>query len=86
MLNQGCFDHYDRQQLLDYCKMRLNNGAAVVRFKFSDQDAYDMAYTEWIQDGYVRRTAEYYMELYGISSVEYHYGLLQNMKTIYLMF
>lgn len=86
VLNQGCFDQYDRQQILDYCRMRLDNGAAVIRFKFSSSDAYETACRELLEEGYVRRTAEYYMELYGISSVEYHYGLLQNMKTIYLMF
>lgn len=86
VLNQGCFDAYDRQQILDYCKMRLNNGAAVVRFKFTDQDAYDMAYKEWIQEGYIQEAAEYYLQLYGMTTVEYHYGLLQNLKTFYLMF
>ncbi|HJB16192.1 MAG TPA: transglutaminase-like superfamily [Candidatus Blautia excrementipullorum] len=86
VLNQGCFDSYDRQQILDYCKMRLNNGAAVVRFKFTNQEAYDAAYQEWIQGGYVQEAAEYYLQLYGMSTVEYHYGILQNMKTIYLMF
>ena len=86
VLNQGCFDVYDRQQILDYCKMRLNNGAAVVRFKFTDQDAYDTAYKEWIQEGYIQEAAEYYLQLYGMTTVEYHYGLLQNLKTFYLMF
>lgn len=86
VLNQGCFDTYDRQQILDYCKMRLDNGAAVVRFKFTNQDAFDMAYQEWIQEGYIQYAAEYYLELYGMNTVEYHYGILQNMKTVYLMF
>ena len=39
VLNQGCFDGYDWENIYDYCKMRLDNGAAVVRFKFSNQEA-----------------------------------------------
>ncbi len=86
VMNQGCFDFYDAQSLYDYCCMRLDNGAAVVRFKFSSQEAYNQAYKEWIQEGYIERVAEYYLQLYGINSVEYHYGLLENMKTMYFMF
>ncbi len=86
VLNQGCFDVYDREMLYRYCQMRLDNGAAVVRFKFSSQDAYNQAYREWIQEGYIEHIAEYYLQLYGLNSVEYHYGLLENMKTMYFMF
>jgi hypothetical protein len=86
VLNQGCFDIYDTEALYSYCKMRLDNGAAVVRFKFSTQEAYNEAYREWIQESYIDRVAEYYLQLYGLESVEYHYGLLENMKTMYFMF
>lgn len=86
VLNQGCFEDYDRQALYEYCQMRLDNGAAVVRFKFSGQEAYNEAYREWIQESYINHIAEYYLQIYGISSVEYHYGLLENMKTMYFMF
>lgn len=86
VLNQGCFDSYDREQIMDYCRMRLDNGAAVVRFKFSGQEVYDAALRDLLEENNVRYAAEYYMQLYGISSVEYHYGLLQDMKTVYLMF
>ena len=34
VLNQGYFEDYSWQDIYDYCKMRLDNGAAVVRFKF----------------------------------------------------
>ncbi len=86
VLNQGCFEVYDRQELYEYCQMRLDNGAAVVRFKFSSQEAYNEAYREWIQESYINHIAEYYLQIYGMTSVEYHYGLLENMKTMYFMF
>lgn len=86
--NQACFDAYDYQTLYDFCCMRLDNGAAVVRFKFQNQEDFDTAYNQWIQgeDGYIQDVARYYMSLYGMSTVEYHYGILENLKTMYFMF
>ena len=46
----GLFDTYDTEALYSYCKMRLDNGAAVVRFKFSTQEAYNEA----TENGYRR--------------------------------
>ena len=86
VLNQACFDTYNEQQIYDFCCMRLDNGAAVVRFKFTSQDAFDSAYRQWIQDGYIQNVARYYLQLYGLETVEYHYGILDNLKTMYFMF
>lgn len=86
VLNQGCFDTYDWQSVYDYCKMRLDNGAAVVRFKFSGQEAFGQAFEEWITGGSVQDVAQYYMQLHGMRQVEYHYGVLDNLNTIYFIF
>lgn len=86
VLNQGCFAAYDWQEIYDYCCMRLDNGAAVIRFKFSSQDAFEEAYRKWIEEKEIQNAARYYMELYGLSEVEYHYGVLENLKTMYFMF
>ena len=66
--------------------MRLNNGAAVVRFKFSNEEAFQAAYDEWITGEKIQDVARYYMSLYDLNQVEYHYGILDNMKTMYYMF
>ena len=86
VLNQACFETYDTQQIYDFCCMRLDNGAAVVRFKFTSQDAFDSAYRQWIQEGYIQNVAGYYLQMYGLSTAEYHYGILDNLKTMYFMF
>lgn len=86
ILNQGCFDYYERGMLYDYCCMRLNFGAAVVRFKFSGQAAFDQAIEDMITNGSVENVAMYYMQMYGLGQVEYHYGILEHLKTIYFMF
>lgn len=89
MLNGACFDSYDYQSLYEFCCMRLDNGAAVVRFKFRNQEDFDEVYQQWIQsdgDEYIQDVARYYMGLYGLSTVEYHYGVLDNLKTMYFMF
>lgn len=86
VLNQGCFDGYDWETIYDYCKMRLNNGAAVVRFKFSNQEAFAAACNELLDNGEVQNVAQYYMKQNGLGQVEYHYGVLDNFYTIYLIF
>lgn len=86
VLNQACFSSYNWQEIYDFCRMRLDNGAAVIRFKFSTQEAFDAAYKEWILGEEIRSAARYYMDLYGLGEVEYHYGVLENLKTMYFMF
>ena len=86
VLNQGCFDGYDWETIYDYCKMRLDNGAAVVRFKFSNQEAFAAACNELLDNGEVQNVAQYYMKQNGLGQVEYHYGVLDNFYSIYLIF
>lgn len=84
--NQGCFDSYDPEIIYDYCVMRLNNGAAVVRFKFSSREAYEEAYEDLVENNQARRIAEYYLGLNQLEQTEYHYGVLQDLYTFYYMF
>ena len=86
VLNQGCFDGYDWETIYDYCKMRLDNGAAIVRFKFSNQEAFAAACNELLDNWEVQNVAQYYMKQNGLGQVEYHYGVLDNFYTIYLIF
>ena len=86
VLNQGYFEDYSWQDIYDYCKMRLDDGAAVVRFKFGSQEAFSEACQELLDDGVVQNVAQYYMKLHGLGQVEYHYGVLDNFYTIYFIF
>lgn len=86
VLNQGYFEDYSWQDIYDYCKMRLDNGAAVVRFKFGSQEAFSEACQELLEDGVVQNVAQYYMKLHGLGQVEYHYGVMDNFYTIYFIF
>lgn len=86
VLNQGYFEDYSCQDIYDYCKMRLDNGAAVVRFKFGSQEAFSEACQELLDDGVVQNVAQYYMKLHGLGQVEYHYGVMDNFYTIYFIF
>lgn len=86
VLNQGYFEDYSWQDIYDYCKMRLDNGAAVVRFKFGSQEAFSEACQELLDDGMVQNVAQYYMKLHGLGQVEYHYGVMDNFYTIYFIF
>ena len=86
VLNQGYFEDYSWQDIYDYCKTRLDNGAAVVRFKFGSQEAFSEACQELLDDGVVQNVAQYYMKLHGLGQVEYHYGVMDNFYTIYFIF
>lgn len=86
VLNQGYFEDYSWQDIYDYCKMRLDNGAAVVHFKFGSQEAFSEACQELLDDGVVQNVAQYYMKLHGLGQVEYHYGVMDNFYTIYFIF
>ena len=86
VLNQGYFEDYSWQDIYDYCKMRLDNGAAVVRFKFGSQEAFSEACQELLDDRVVQNVAQYYMKLHGLGQVEYHYGVMDNFYTIYFIF
>ena len=86
VLNQGYFEDYSWQDIYDYCKMRLDNGAAVVRFKFGGQEAFSEACQELLDDGVVQNVAQYYMKIHGLGQVEYHYGVMDNFYTIYFIF
>lgn len=86
VLNQGYFEDYSWQDIYDYCKMRLDNGAAVVRFKFGSQETFSEACQELLDDGVVQNVAQYYMKLHGLGQVEYHYGVMDNFYTIYFIF
>ena len=86
VLNQGYFEDYSWQDIYDYCKMRLDNGAAVVRFKFGSQEAFSEACQELLDDGVVQNVAQYYMKLHGLGQVEYHYVVMDNFYTIYFIF
>lgn len=86
VLNQGYFEDYSWQDIYDYCKMRMDNGAAVVRFKFGSQEAFSEACQELLDDGVVQNVAQYYMKLHGLGQVEYYYGVMDNFYTIYFIF
>ena len=86
VLNQGYFEDYSWQDIYDYCEMRMDNGAAVVRFKFGSQEAFSEACRELLDDGVVQNVAQYYMKLHGLGQVEYHYGVMDNFYTIYFIF
>lgn len=86
VLNQGYFEDYSWQDIYDYCKMRMDNGAAVVRFKFGSQESFSEACQELLDDGVVQNVAQYYMKLHGLGQVEYHYRVMDNFYTIYFIF
>lgn len=86
VMNGACFDVYDREQVYGLCRLRIENDAAVIRFKFCTQEAYEEAYLDLIGNDAIQEMARYYLAAHGLSQISYHYGVLENMKTMYYMF
>ena len=86
VLNQACFDNYNWQSVYDLSRLRIDHNAAVIRFKFSSKEAFDQAYSEWVNGDGAGETAQYYMRSHGLTNVSYHCGAIENLRTIYLIF
>lgn len=86
VMNGACFDTYDEQQVYDLCCLRIDNNAAVIRFKFSDRGAFEEAEKYWIDGDAASDVAQYYMQVHDIQRVEYHSGVLDSFMTIYYIF
>ena len=84
--NQACFPSYDFHEVYNLCRLRLDNNAAVVRFKFADKEAFEAARPDWVDGEAPQDVARYYMQLHGLSRVDYHCGVLENFYTIYYIF
>lgn len=85
-MNLGLFDTYDRQKIYEYCCMRLDYGAAVIRFKFGNAEAFEAACEEWEEGDAVQDVAQYYMKKYNMWQTAYHIGVLEQFYTMYIMF
>ncbi len=86
ILNQGCFDEYDPFALNDYYQMRIDNNAAVIRFKFSNEAAFLEALEYWPSSEELENAIQYYMAYNGLMQVQYHYGVLDSLYTLYYIF
>ena len=84
--NNACFDDYDWQKVYDLCRLRIDNNAAVVRFRFARQEDFERAVSEWGEGDSASEVANYYMTRNGLDRVEYHFGVLDTFKTIYEIF
>ncbi len=85
-VNQACFDTYDYQSVYDLCTLRIDNSAAVVRFKFSSEEAFLKACADWKDGNGPSEIANYYMTKNGLQSVNYYTGILEEFYTFYFMF
>ena len=86
VMNGACFTDYDWQSVYDLCRLRIDNNAAVVRFKFADKETFEAARASWIDGDSPQEVARYYMEVHGMNRVGYHCGVLDNFYTLYYIF
>lgn len=84
--SQSAFTGYDWDALYGYCQARVDEGNTLIRFKYMDEEGFAQARAELIDQERIQDIARYYMEVQGYTEIEYHYGILEELKTIYLMF
>ena len=77
---------YSWQAVQDLCRLRIDNGAAVVRFKVGPAEDFSAAKEEWINGESSRLVSQYYMQRNGMGYVEYYCGTLDTFKTFYFIF
>ena len=86
VLNGGCFSSYDPDSLNSYFHMRIDNGAAVIRYKFTDRTVFEEADKDWPLTPQLEEAIQYYMICNGLTQIQYHYGALSNLNTVYYIF
>lgn len=85
VLNGSCFSGYDWNTLYAYFTAQIDQGAHLMRVKFTDAASYQAAYGELIAGGRIAEIASYYMNTQGIPQVEYHYSNMDDLLTLYVM-
>ena len=53
---------------------------------FEEASKLQITYMDLIDSNHIQDIAKYYMEVHGLSQISYHYGVIDNMKTLYFMF
>ncbi|MDO5335834.1 MAG: transglutaminase domain-containing protein [Eubacteriales bacterium] len=86
MLNGGIFSYYDFQDVLNYAISRIDMGENIVRMKFMTDQEFQTAMTELVDGKGIQEIARYYINMLGVSQMQYHYGVLDELNTLYVMF
>ena len=86
VLNNGYFTDYDPDELNSYFHMRIDNGAVVIRYKFSDQEVFEESEADWPYTGQLEEAIQYYMISHGLTQIQYHFGALSHLNTVYYIF
>lgn len=82
--NASCFDTFDRDQLYEYFVQETDGKSRVIHFKYSNREAYMQAKEELRGNGLLDALAGYYMDYYGLDTLNYSYGALDELYTFYV--
>lgn len=83
--NGSCFSGYDGNVIYQYACSQIDQGMQMIHFKFTDAAGYQAAVNDLIDNRAVEQIAQYYMDYYGMQQIQYHYGVLEDLNTIYFM-
>lgn len=80
------FTSYDFQQIYEYCTGKMDEGASDMLMKFADQASYEAAGADLFTEGNLDKLSQYYMNVQGISHVEFRYGNVDGLHLIRFIF
>ncbi len=83
--NGSYFSGYNAEAVYQYACSQIDQGIDMIHFKFSDSGSYQAAVSDLIDNRSVEQIAQYYMDYYGLQQIQYHYGVLEDLNTIYFM-
>ena len=84
--NGSFISPYEWEAVLKLCRLRIDNNAAVVRFRVGSEEDFQAARSEWIDGESSRLISQYYMKQNRMEYVEYYCGTLDTFKTFYYIF
>lgn len=86
VLDGNWYESWDPDTVRGDFLRKIEAGIPVFCAKFSSAEDYEAAKAYWIGGEEIRSIASYYMEWNGLEQVQYSYGLLDDLYTLYLMF
>lgn len=82
--NASCFEEFDRTEVYNYFVYQIDEKNRVIHFKYTNREAYERAKTELRDNGLLDELAGYFMDYYGLDTLNYRYGTLDELYTFYV--
>ena len=84
--NMVLFNLKEHQNMRSALQDQTEEKSEIIELASVEKDGFTISWGLKTQEEKIQDVAGYYMSLHGLSTVQYHYGILQNLKTLYFIF